>query len=104
MQFRWVLLSAGLILASEGWSASAHDPADPKATVAPLTYKSVFEGYRGQTDAKVGVWKDANDNVGRIGGWRVYLKEAHAPEPPASTPSKPALQAKPAAPRGHHQH
>jgi len=52
------------------------DPADARATVAPLIYRSAFEGYRPNAEVQVGAWKDANDQVGRIGGWRAYAKEA----------------------------
>ncbi|NUZ08494.1 hypothetical protein [Piscinibacter koreensis] len=43
-----------------------------------IQYRSAFEGYARFTDEPVGSWKAANDNVGRIGGWRVYAKEAAA--------------------------
>ena len=42
-------------------------------------YRSPFEGYQRFTQEQVGSWKAANDNVGRIGGWRAYAKEALAP-------------------------
>jgi hypothetical protein len=37
----------------------------------------------------VGVWRDANDHVGRIGGWRVYGREAIA-DPKTDGQSTPA--------------
>lgn len=50
--------------------------------VAP-TYRSAFSEYRsGLTDDGV-EWKEANDNVGRIGGWRTYLRESQRTDPPA---------------------
>lgn len=51
-----------------------------------LGYRSTFEGYRAFADEKVGSWRDANDTVGRIGGWRAYAKEARQP---ASAPAAP---------------
>jgi hypothetical protein len=39
-------------------------------------------------------WRDANEQVNRIGGWRSYLRES-APATP-STPSTPASPAAPA--------
>jgi hypothetical protein len=53
-------------------------PAASAAAVAKpeLPYRSPFEGYRRYADEPVVSWKDANDNVGRIGGWRVYAQEA----------------------------
>jgi hypothetical protein len=52
-------------------AASAASAAKPE-----LTYRSAFEGYRRYTDEPVVSWKETNDNVGRIGGWRAYAKEA----------------------------
>lgn len=47
---------------------------------AELTYRSVFERYQSFRDEKVGSWREANDTVTRVGGWREYLKEAQRPE------------------------
>ncbi|MBA2673794.1 hypothetical protein, partial [Ramlibacter sp.] len=41
-----------------------------------LSFRSTFEGYRAFTEEKVVPWREANDNVRRIGGWREYAKEA----------------------------
>ena len=93
---KWLV--AGLLIVS-GELASAQapparpDPSDPQAVVAPTRYRSAFDGYRKQSAADVGSWREANENVGRIGGWREYLKEAHRPAP--STPSAPAVQTTP---------
>lgn len=74
-------------------SAAAADPADPEASVPPPpTYRSTFTGYRGAGEAPVGSWRDANDAVARIGGWRVYAREAQPPEakpPGAAAPTAP---------------
>lgn len=49
----------------------------PVKTQAPhLTYSSAFESYRSFNEEPVRSWREANDNVGRIGGWRVYAREA----------------------------
>jgi len=45
-----------------------------------LRYHSALERYQPYKEQPVQSWRDANDNVGRIGGWRVYAKEAAAPE------------------------
>ena len=45
-----------------------------------LRYHSVLERYQPYKDQPVQSWRDANDTVGRIGGWRVYAKDAAAPE------------------------
>lgn len=67
-------------------SSKAADASDPKAIVPPLVYRSAFQGYRPNAEAEVGKWKETNDKVGRIGGWRVYAKEAAQPDAAASAP------------------
>lgn len=72
------------------------DPLDPQASVPTLSYRSSFTPYRRLDDGKPVSWREANDTVARIGGWRVYAREAQQPDPapepkPAGpTPEKPA--------------
>jgi len=83
------------------------DAADPKAVVPPLVYSSVLQGYRPNAEVAVGSWKDTNDNVGRIGGWRVYAKEARQPDavaPGASAASAPTIPDAKPTPAGHADH
>ena len=75
------------------------DPTNANATIAALIYRSAFEGYRPNVEVEVGPWKDANDNVGRIGGWRTYARQARQPDAAASAAGEP----KPA-PAGHPGH
>ena len=94
-------------------------PAAPAAVAgAGSAYRSAFDGYRGFTDQPVGSWRKANDDVGRIGGWKAYARESqdggaaggHEPampaghggmrtEAPSPTPAAPAK-----APAGHSGH
>ena len=67
-----------------------HDPVDPRATVPPVRYQSSFSGYRQLRDVPVGSWRDANDAVGRIGGWRAYAREAAK-----AAPAMPAMPTSP---------
>ncbi|MDP2004853.1 MAG: hypothetical protein Q8K45_04190 [Rubrivivax sp.] len=71
------------------------------AAVPPVTHTSAFLRYRRLGDTPVGSWRDANDTVTRIGGWRVYTREAHAPEAPAAAGSAPAAVSAPASSAGH---
>ena len=64
--------------------AARPDPLDAKANVPALSYRSPFLRYRGLSDDKPVSWREANDAVARIGGWRVYAREAQQPE---ATPS-----------------
>ena len=41
-----------------------------------FTYISPFSDYRPLGEDKNTAWKDANDTVGKIGGWRAYAREA----------------------------
>jgi len=83
------------IAAAAGAQTAAPAAADPQAAsgTADLGYRSPFDGYQRFTQEQAGSWKAANDNVGRIGGWREYAKEARAP---AGAPPKPHA--------GHGQH
>ncbi len=77
------------------------DPLDARASTPPLVHASAFLQYRRLADAPVGAWRDANDTVTRIGGWRVYARDAALPaSPAASMPagSASAPGAKPAEP------
>lgn len=54
---------------------------------APLVqYRSAFSDYVPYSEQKIDSWRQANDTVGEIGGWRTYAKEARQPDPPALQP------------------
>ncbi len=81
--------------------ASKPDPLDPKASVPALAYRSSFAQYRRLVDEKPISWREANDTVTRIGGWRVYAREAQQADPaPAAMPPETAKPL-PAAHGGH---
>jgi hypothetical protein len=46
-----------------------------------------IENYKPFSDEPLIPWKDANDNVGRIGGWREYAREARPATAPSSAPA-----------------
>jgi hypothetical protein len=93
------------------------DPLDPKASVPAVRYSSSLAQYGSGGAAKPLSWKEANDAVARIGGWRVYAREAQQSDPasaakpataapmpnPATTPAEPA-QPQPAGPTGPSSH
>lgn len=89
--------------AAEAGSKAA-DPASPSAPVPAIKYESAFSGYRPFGDEQMIPWKSTNDEVGRIGGWQVYAREARQPaavqappetKTPASTPTPDTPAAKP---------
>lgn len=54
----------------------------PAQDAAPSNiYRSAWSGYQPFADEKVLSWRDANDEVRRIGGWRAYLRESQAQPP-----------------------
>ena len=78
------LAAAHLVLLSLAISPVYGQPA------SPLEFRSAFEGYKPYTDEKIIDWKRANDNVGKIGGWREYAREASQPETAAEPAAIPA--------------
>ena len=75
--------------ASKGSAPAAAASAAPASgTSNPLTYRSVFDGYRPFSDQPVVSWREANDLVGRIGGWRAYAREGQGD--PGRSPAQPA--------------
>ena len=98
---RSALVAASLIgtltaQAQPALKAARPDPLDPKVSVPALSYESSFSQYRRLGDEKPVAWRDANDTVARIGGWRVYAREAQQPDPaPAAKPGDAAPATKP---------
>lgn len=89
-------------------TARRPDPLDPKAAVPALRYESAIASYRRPGDEKPVTWREANDTVTRIGGWRTYLREAQQADVPASAPPAPKPTGGPVSPpmpagHGHHQ-
>lgn len=84
------------------------DPLDARSPVPAATHVSSLAGYRRLGDDRPIGWKEANETVSRIGGWRAYAREAQQPAPAASAPAGRA--APPVAPAdvpargGHHRH
>ena len=72
-------------------AAVRSDPLDAKASVPLLRHESSFAQYRRLSDEKLISWREANDAVARIGGWRVYAREAQQAEP--ASPAAPTASA-----------
>lgn len=87
-------------------AAFAQSTADAARTALPskLQYTSPLRAYKAYADQPVESWREANDRVGRIGGWRSYAKEIQTGEPAKELPQGPAkAPAVPADPHaGHH--
>ena len=92
-------LAAGLTLNFFALNAFAQSPhphthvvdaktvASSTTSVAGLRYDSVFARYQSHRDEKTSVWREANETVDRVGGWRVYAREAQLPD--VNAPAKP---------------
>jgi hypothetical protein len=98
------LLIAASVPAQPAPPPGRPDPLDAAAPVPPVLHRSTLGAYRPAHEVAVGSWKDANDAVARIGGWRTYLREAQAPAPSAgaSSPAPPAPPASSGRPGGRH--
>ena len=68
--------SAGAIAQSTAGSGRP-DPMDARAPVPPTVHQSPFAHYRPFAAEVLGPWKAVNDEVGRIGGWKVYAREVY---------------------------
>jgi len=55
-----------------------------------VQFKSSFSEYVPYSEQSIESWREANDRVGEIGGWRVYAREAQqtrAQDKPEASPS-----------------
>jgi hypothetical protein len=97
--------SAGAI-AQPSTGSGPPDPMDARAPVAPVVHVSPFAQYRPFAAEVLGPWKAVNDEVGRIGGWKVYAREVYeatkqeekasgaAGKPPTAPPDSDGQRAK----------
>ena len=112
MLARWLAVSSSLLTLAAFAQTPAAAPARAAAPApvaqalpAPGEYRSALDGYQSYSEDKMVPWKEANDTVGKIGGWRAYAKEANEGQgqqghaghaTPRANVSKPAAsQAKP---------
>ena len=112
MRSDYQAILAVLCLAGAPVSAATNDPADAAAPVPPTNYQSPFAQYRVLGEDRNTPWKEANDTVRSIGGWRAYAKEAaeaakagaaRAPSAAPAAPSTPPVAPK-TRPAPQHKH
>ena len=102
---------AAMMAAKPAAVASPPVTASPSGALDALSYVSVFTRYKSYRDEKTGSWREANETVDRIGGWRAYAKEAQQPDTtapatsvtgaPSMPESPPAVAPKPDPHAGH---
>lgn len=101
LPFRWLMPAALCVLAVAAAAQTAPtfvrkaNPLDASASVPAVVYESAFRHDRRRADGTVTPWRESNDTVGRIGGWRAYAREAQQPE---SMPSGSSALSAPSAP------
>ena len=90
---RWAVLSAAapamLYLTAVTAQAQSNSEESTGNAAPTLQYRSALSNYRGFNDQAVTPWTEVNDTVGKIGGWRVYAKEARKPDPAATDTALP---------------
>ena len=92
--FTWLAL---LVLPAGSWAESP-DPLNAEAATPALHYQSPLKAYQGFSEQPLHNWREANELVGRIGGWRTYAQEPW--ESPSAEPAgEPSAKEQP---HGHH--
>jgi hypothetical protein len=76
---RWLAALPALAALTVSAQTAATSPPAPTPNT-PAAYRSALEGYQPFGDDKLRPWKESNDTVGKIGGWRAYAKEASEPQ------------------------
>ena len=83
----WTLaLFAGAAFAQAPADIEAPQPSLP----TKLQYSSPVGAYQAYADQQVQSWREANDRVGQIGGWRAYAKEIKLGQPASAMDVSPA--------------
>jgi hypothetical protein len=76
-------------LTAQAQPAPRPDPLNPAAAVpAVVTVSAIPRDARAPADKPVS-WREANDTVARIGGWRVYAREGRPADAAPAAPSQP---------------
>jgi hypothetical protein len=71
---KWLALFV-LLLNYQPSFAQNNNDAEPKKNPV-LPYQSVFGSFQSYKDQPVSPWREVNDEVEKIGGWRAYAREA----------------------------
>jgi hypothetical protein len=95
------LIGVAIGMTLSGIQAQAQSVPPESSGKAEITYRSVFDGYQKYSDQSVVSWSASNTTVGKIGGWRVYAKEARQPDAAENTEKTSAPPQKSGAHEGH---
>lgn len=58
------------------WAASSPAVQAAEAPLPEQAASAPFARYQGWRDEPLQDWREANERVGEVGGWRTYLREA----------------------------
>ncbi len=86
---RWIFAA---LLMSGALAFAQAVPAEMPVAGYGLTYQSVIAQYKAHKDQPTVSWREANDRVGQIGGWRAYAQEMRQ-APPAGEAASPGHDA-----------
>ncbi len=67
-------------------AAAQSDESSAPAPMTRLEYHSVLVQYQPYREQVLIPWRESNDTVAKIGGWRVYAKEARQASEPQAQP------------------
>jgi hypothetical protein len=96
-----MVLPCAVALAAAVPVVSAGEEGGKSQLPTTLHYASPLAAYRNFAEQPVGSWREANDHVGRVGGWRTYAGEMQEATPTGTPPAEePAKKDDPHA--GHH--
>ena len=85
----WIV-PAALALSALVAQAQPISEAEASSPATMLQYRSVFIQYQAFNPQPVTPWRETNDVVETIGGWRAYAKEARPPAEVEKTTIAPA--------------
>ena len=83
-------LSAWIAGSASAQNSARPDPADPKLAVPSRPYESAFKDYRPHVDPEVSRWREANEEMGRLGGHVGHVPKSSdaAAKPAAKAPAQ----------------
>jgi hypothetical protein len=81
------LLRCLSLISTAAIAQTATDDSAPRQTEpVRLLFESVVDSYRAFSDPPLQSWRETNERVREIGGWRAYAKEFAPAEPAAAQP------------------
>lgn len=83
------LAALGALVAAGAQAQHQAQANAPAPAASGPAWRSALETYQPFSDEKTMPWRQANDTVQGVGGWRAYAREAAQPASAAASGSKP---------------